>query len=161
MKKLLYLCLCILSVHVFAQNNITKEDITQLVKEVETSVKTKDIKKMSLVLADDLKIIVDLPKEMGERVSLSKEEYLENLALGWSLPVTYEHDIKILNSLISKNKMSAIIKAVITEKVIDKGRIILDTRTDEMIEIIKDNGIVKIRRIAGKLYLKNKDKLPF
>ncbi|RDE19674.1 nuclear transport factor 2 family protein [Motiliproteus coralliicola] len=133
---------------------MTENDVRKMLNQMEQAVLSHDADKLISYLADDAEIILELPANMGGKVTLNVDSYKAMLKQSWAMPANFTYEVRDIEINMGPNGHRATASDVTLETVEMNGQIIASSETVETIEIIYKEGKPLITSIHGKVDLK-------
>lgn len=142
------------SFHAFADSSLNEASIEKIIANIKDAAQTQDVNKLLKDLSPNIKILLDMPKEMGGNLDLNFGQYKEMLEQTWSIPgAEFTHNVKNIVIKISQDKQTALVTADVYESVFIKGKKLISSHTAENTYIAIENGRPMIVKISGKVNL--------
>lgn len=132
-------------------DSLSKQTVTKLLKQIESALKIRNADKAMSFFTADAKFLLDLPSNMGGKKEFGLNEYKQTLKLGWSIPG--EQTVKLENTVITiaEDKQSATVMGISVESLTSNGKLVLQSRANQKMMVVIDNGTPKIKQLQVKL----------
>jgi len=152
LKNIFFSFALLISFNSSAELLLNQTTINGMLDKIQESVSSQDIDKFSMFFTEDSIITFEMPKNMGGISTISKDEYMKMLKLGWSLPeVKLTYEVNNIDINIAKDQKSAVVKSITIETVEMNGEIVMSSTSHEVANIIIFNEAPTINKLYGKI----------
>lgn len=148
MKRLLALLLIIAAPLSFAEQSLTKENVTSLLEKVAQAANAKDLEGFSSHLSADFRIDIEVPEAPEENVSMDLAEYREALSASWEMADEYSIRMKIEDIRIEDGGQRAVARSQVSETLLLEGEN-LNTESREELQVQLHDGSARISHIKA------------
>lgn len=146
----LALLIYVLASPAYGSGGLTEQRVKDLLGAVRVSVDRRDVDGIINNFTKDAWLAFDMPAEMGGRRAMTVSEYRQILTQTFALTQSYEYEVTDLTIIVSKDGRRALVTDTITERLAVPGHII-QTRTEETIEVVSTPQGARISRLFGQL----------
>lgn len=147
------LCALLILVVIFGCNEpkILEYELDMLVSSMRDAVDQKDIDKLRSQFTDDATIEMVMPAELGGNKRYAIGSYLKDVAAGWNMGIDQTYRVENLQMQIADDGQSAVISDTVYEDALVKGQVIMSSKTEEKIEVVRVGKEIKIKKIYGDM----------
>lgn len=133
-------------------STLSESSVSDLISSVQESVQEKNIAQLVSFFTEDAKITIEMPRNMGGTITLSKTQYKDMLKQGWAMPGKYTYEVQNITITISPDSKTAVVTDVTIETIEVGGQVIRST-SQETLNIVVEKGRPMIKRLYGKVQL--------
>lgn len=130
---------------------IQEYELDRLVSSMRSAVEQQDIEMLRGQFASDAVIEINMPAELGGKVRYSVETYLKDVATGWKMGINPTYRVEDLTFRIAEDGQSAVITDVVYEEASHNGKVVMSTKTQETIDVIRIEDEIKVKKVYGDL----------
>lgn len=133
--------LLFLSANIFAAE-LTDENVKTLLSKADLAISSLDVEGVANVLSDNAILIMNIKtKDKTQVLTLSKQEFIVMLKLGWLSVENFKHSKA--NELIRKDENKVIVTADVKETMTVKGQEnYVDAQVEATVEIVNKNILI-------------------
>ena len=138
--------------NLFADTALTEEIVRKTIDAMQAASEKQDADKVISYFSQSAKVVIDMPSNMGGKMSLSTSQYKAMLELGWALAAEgkYTVEVRDINISVQADGQSATVTDIVIETM-EVGGQKISSKTYETITFKSEQGKPIVTNVYGKV----------